>query len=121
MLSDKDVLLNHGSYGATPRMVVQRQQELVAQLESNPDTWFRYDFKPLWHDAVGAIADFIGSDHDDLTFVKNATAGVNSVTRELRLAPGDACLIADQTYNACANAVRDACDKAVCEKDEFCI
>ena len=39
MLSDSDVLLNHGSYGATPRMVVQRQQELVAQLESNPDTW----------------------------------------------------------------------------------
>jgi selenocysteine lyase/cysteine desulfurase len=115
MLSDEDVLLNHGSYGATPRMVIQRQQELVAQLESNPDTWFRYDFEPLWAEAVAAIADFVGSAHGDLAFVKNATAGVNAVTRQLELAPGDACLIADQTYGACANAVRDACHKAGCE------
>ena len=115
MLSDEDVLLNHGSYGATPRMVIQRQQELVARLESNPDTWFRYDFRPLWDEAVATIADFVGSDHGDLAFVKNATAGVNAVTRQLDLAPGDACLIADQTYGACANAVRDACAKAGCE------
>ena len=115
MLSDEDVLLNHGSYGATPRMVIQRQQELVVRLESNPDTWFRYDFRPLWDEAVATIADFVGSDHGDLAFVKNATAGVNAVTRQLDLAPGDACLIADQTYGACANAVRDACAKAGCE------
>ena len=115
MLSDQDVLLNHGSYGATPRMVIQRQQELVAQLESNPDTWFRYDFEPLWAEAATAIADFVGSEHGDLAFVKNATAGVNAVTRQLELAPGDACLIADQTYGACANAVRDTCHKAGCE------
>ena len=115
MLSDQDVLLNHGSYGATPRMVIQRQQELVARLESNPDTWFRYDFQPLWDEAATAIADFVGSAHEDLAFVKNATAGVNAVTRQLNLAPCDACLIADQTYGACANAVRDACKKAGCQ------
>lgn len=115
MLSDEDVLLNHGSYGATPRMVIQRQQELVARLESNPDTWFRYDFQPLWDEATTTIADFVGSTHTDLVFVKNATAGVNAVTRQLNLNPSDACLIADQTYGACANAVRDACDKAGCE------
>lgn len=121
MLSDEDVLLNHGSYGATPRMVIQRQQELVARLESNPDTWFRYDYQPLWDTATATIADFVGSNHDDLAFVKNATAGVNAVTRQLKLGSGDACLIADQTYGACANAVRDACDKAGCACIELAI
>ena len=97
MLSDEDVLLNHGSYGATPRMVVQRQQELVAQLELNPDTWFRYDYKPLWDEATEAIGAMVGCEGQDVAFVKNATAGVNAVTRQLDLGAGDACLIADQT------------------------
>jgi isopenicillin-N epimerase len=50
-----------------------------------------------------------------MVFVKNATAGVNAVVRQLQLGPGDACLIADQTYGACANTVRDACTKAGAE------
>ena len=107
MLSDEDVLLNHGSYGATPRMVVQRQQELVAQLELNPDTWFRYDYKPLWDEATEAIGAMVGCEGQDVAFVKNATAGVNAVTRQLELGAGDACLIADQTCGL--SPLRPAC------------
>eukprot|EP00927_Polykrikos_kofoidii_P050550 TRINITY_DN44448_c0_g1_i1.p1 TRINITY_DN44448_c0_g1~~TRINITY_DN44448_c0_g1_i1.p1 ORF type:complete len:422 (-),score=78.27 TRINITY_DN44448_c0_g1_i1:197-1462(-) len=115
MLNDKDVFLNHGSFGATPRIVAEKQQELVARMESNPDVWFRYDFKPLWLDAVAVVADMTGSDKDDIVFVKNATAGVNAVARQLKLSKGDTCLIANQTYGACANAIRDVCEKSGAE------
>ena len=39
--------LNHGSYGATPRAVMAAQQALAAQMEANPDAWFRRAYKPL--------------------------------------------------------------------------
>lgn len=37
------------------------------------------------------------------------------MVKTLRLGPGDACLVTNQTYGACANAVADACDRSGAE------
>src|SRR5262249_2418124 len=55
--------------------------------------------------ARAALAKFVGAQSDDLAFVTNATAGVNTVLRSLPFAPGDELLTTDQEYNASRNAL----------------
>lgn len=103
---DPDVLfLNHGSFGATPRVVLQHQHELRQQMEKGPVRFLHRELEQMLDPARAELAQFVGCDPDDLAFVPNATTGVNTVLRSLRFAPGDELLVTDHEYNACRNAL----------------
>jgi len=106
------VFLNHGSFGACPRAVLQRQNELRAQLEREPIRFIVNELEPLLDEARFALAKFVNADPEGLAFVTNATTGVNAVMRNLRLAPGDELLTNNHEYNACNNALRFEADRA---------
>lgn len=99
------VFLNHGSFGACPRVVLQRQQELRAEMERETVRFVHRELEGRLDVARAALAAFVGSDPDDLAFVANATTGVNTVLRSLAFAPGDELLTTDHEYNACRNAL----------------
>ena len=87
---DPDVVyLNHGSFGAAPVAVLERQAELRARLEREPVRFLAVELEGLLDEARGRLAAFVGAEPDDLAFVVNATSGVNAVLRSLDLAPGD--------------------------------
>ena len=104
--------LNHGSYGATPRPVLARQQALRDELEREPIEFLTRTRQQRIDDARAALAAFVGARTADLAFVNNATTGVNAVLRSLRFEPGDELLVTDHAYNACRNALDFVAERA---------
>lgn len=112
-LLDPDVtFLNHGSFGSCPRPVLERQTELRAELESRPLSFLDYELEDRLDAARAPLAAFLGAQPMDVAFVPNATTGVNTVLRSIKLAPGDEILTTDHEYNACQNAARAAAQAA---------
>jgi isopenicillin-N epimerase len=97
--------LNHGGYGATPRIVLAAQQRWRERMEAEPVRFFARDLEPALDEARRSLAAFVNADPDDVAFVPNATAGVNTVLRSLRFEPGDELLTTDHAYGAARNAI----------------
>jgi len=115
-LLDPDIVfLNHGSFGACPRPVLDLQTALREQMEREPIQFLDRQYYSLLADARAALGAFLGADPEDLAFVPNATTGVNTVLRSLAFSPGDQILVTNQAYNACKNAVRFAAARAGAE------
>lgn len=111
-LDPEIAFLNHGSFGACPRPVLEAQARQREQMEREPVRFFLRELEAQLDQARAALADFVGADADDLAFVPNATAGVNTVLRSLALEPGDELLTTDHEYNACRNALEATAARA---------
>jgi len=104
LLDPEVTFLNHGSFGATPRVVFERYQAWQRELEREPVDFIARRLTGLLAEARTELAAFVGAQADDLTFVSNATTGVNVAARALRLQPGDEVLSTDLEYGACVMA-----------------
>ena len=111
-LDSRVVFLNHGSFGSCPKPVLEFQREMQLRMERQPVDFFVRELEPLLDQARAAVAAFVGAEADNLMFVTNATAGVNTVLRSLALGAGDELLVTNHEYNACRNALDYAAARA---------
>jgi isopenicillin-N epimerase len=112
-LLDPDVVfLNHGSFGACPRVVFERYQGLQRELEREPVEFIARRLGDLLAEARAALGAYVGAHADDLTFVPNATTAVNIAARALRLQPGDEVLATNLEYGACDLTWEHECARA---------
>jgi isopenicillin-N epimerase len=121
---DPDVtFLNHGSFGACPRSVLQAQSEIRARMEAEPVRFFLREAPAAVDAARERIAALLGARPEDLVFVRNATEAVSTVLASLALSPGDELLTTDHAYPACKYALEHyaarAGAKAVIAKAPF--
>jgi isopenicillin-N epimerase len=93
--------LNHGSFGACPRVVFERYQSWQAQLEREPVDFIARRLPDLLAAARAALASYVGADDEDVAFVPNATTAVNLAARALGLQQGDEVVATDLEYGAC--------------------
>ncbi len=105
LLEPSVTYLNHGSFGATPRVVLAKQDEFRRRMESEPVRFLVRELEPLLDEARANLGRFIGAAPDDLAFVPNATAGVNAVLRSLDFSSDDELLVTTHEYNACRNTL----------------
>lgn len=106
------VHVNHGSFGAAPRAVLEVQQQWRRQMEAEPNRFFFQLLPEALRAAAARLGAFVGADGRDIAFVENATTGCNAVLRSLRLAPGDETLVLSHGYQAVKNAARHVAERA---------
>jgi isopenicillin-N epimerase len=104
--------LNHGSFGACPRPVFETCQMWQREIELNPVNFIGRRLPDLLAQARARLAQYIGTEADNLVFAPNATTGVNIVARSLKLQPGDEVLGTDHEYGAVNNTWRFNCEKS---------
>jgi isopenicillin-N epimerase len=112
LLRPRSVFLNHGSFGACPATVLKLQSKLRGQMEAEPVQFLWRHYEERLEPARVAVAGFLGARPQDLVFTTNATTGVNSVLRSIKLRRGDQLLTTSHDYNACRNVVSDAARRA---------
>ena len=109
---DADFLsVNHGSFGATPRVVLAAQRDWQQRLEAQPSRFMRAVLPEALRHAADRLGAFIGADGKDIGFVDNATTGCNAVLRSLRLKPDDQVVVLTHGYGAVRNTVRYLCER----------
>lgn len=104
---DPDFLtVNHGSFGATPRVVLAAQAEWRRQMEAQPTRFMGQVLPAALRTAAERLAAFLGAGGEDISFLDNATTGCNAVLRSLDLQPDDEVMVLSHGYGAVRNTVR---------------
>ena len=105
-LDPEVVYLNHGSFGACPRAVLEAQSALRTRIERDAVRFFVLDSDGLMDRAREAAGAFIGARPRDVVPVANATTGVATVVGSFPLSAGDEVLATEHEDPGCMNNLR---------------
>jgi len=100
-----DLVLNHGSYGATLKPVIESEHRWMEEMEKNTQKWFA-KVRSRARELIKSIALYVNSDPDDLVWVENASNGVNAVFRSIDFQPDDIILELSVAYPMVKNVNR---------------
>ena len=104
--------VNHGSFGATPRVVLAAQQDWRRRMEAQTGRFFSCLLPGALRHAADRLGAFVGAAGNDIAFVDNATTGCNAVLRSLSLQAGDEIVVLTHGYGAVRNTVRFVTERA---------
>ncbi len=101
------VLTPPGSFGTIPRAIQAKLRSYQDRAEARPDPFIRYEYPKLLDVSRAAVAKLLNAPTDTCVFVPNATAGVNTVLRNIVWNPDgrDEILYFDTIYSGCAKTI----------------
>ena len=100
LFSSDMVYLNHGSFGACPKVVFDNYQYWQKKLEESPVQFITKTGIEALDKSKEALAEFVNCDKEDFFFTANPTTAVNTIMRSLKLKAGDEVLSTDLEYGA---------------------
>ena len=99
-LDYSQLIVNHGSYGATPLEVLAVQDDWRRRMEAAPTAFMTHTLPGAIRGAATAVGKAIGARGEDIALVDNATAAANAILGSLPFAPGDEILVHSHLYGA---------------------
>jgi len=107
ILDEEITFLNNGSFGATPKKVLESQQKYNIELEKEPLVFLLDKYPALLQNTIKKLATFLSVDKQDLFFVENATTGFNTIIRNLAYSfkKDDEILVTSNVYPAVKNTL----------------
>jgi isopenicillin-N epimerase len=104
--------LNTGTCGRTPKSVLHVAHDWRQRLAAEPcDVLWRRLAESLWP-ARQRLAQFASAPPENIIFMANVTAGINTITSGLQLQSGRDILVTDQEYGAMVFAWERAAQRA---------
>lgn len=100
LLSPDIVYLNHGSFGACPKPILENYQYWQRALEAEPVQFITKKSAEYLLNSKQILARYLGCAHEDFFFLQNPTTAINQVVKSLNLKPGDEVLTTNHEYGA---------------------
>ena len=96
--------LNHGSFGACPKIIFEDYQQWQIQLETQPVQFLTDKLYEALRNSRESLAAFLGCKHDEILFFQNPTTAISNIIYNLNLNPEDEVLMTDHEYGALVRA-----------------
>ena len=98
---DKSItFLNHGSFGACTKVVMDQYVKFQYELEKQPVDFIENRVPELLMKSRLKLSEFLGVSNKDIILVDNPTTAINEVIRSLELSDGDEIITTDHEYGA---------------------
>ena len=99
--------LNHGSFGAVPKVVAVAQREFQLLEENNPNLFFRTTLPKLHDEAREYVAEWLGTSPELFAFVPNASQGVITAASALVTKPRSQIVATSLGYGGVLNGMAE--------------
>lgn len=90
--------MNHGSFGLTPKAVLEYKSKIEAELNRDRDEHFWFTGMEPLEKARLAVAEFVNAPTDDLVLVDHVTEAVTTILKSLSFEKGDEIIITSHSY-----------------------
>lgn len=87
-LKDNIFYLNHGSYGASPKIVVNEKKRKIEEMEENPLN-FMIQVRKEMNENLLELSKFLNVSSQDIVIVESSTNAANTILRSLNFQKGD--------------------------------
>ena len=92
--------LNHGSFGACPKVIFDNLISFQKKLEFEPVNFLDNHLYQYLKESRSALSNYINCERDDIAFFPNPSTALNTLIRSLDLESGDQILTTNHEYGA---------------------
>ncbi|MAA79606.1 MAG: hypothetical protein CL916_10135 [Deltaproteobacteria bacterium] len=111
LLNPDITYLNHGSYGATPKKILDEQRRWQQKMEEEPVQFMHEIRPPALEKSREDLSHFLGVQKEEIFFVHNATQGIFMVAQQ-RIKKGMKVVCTSHRYQAVYHTLHYLCTKA---------
>jgi isopenicillin-N epimerase len=97
--------LNHGSFGACPKEIIEYQYSLMKRMESLTTRFFTRELPDLLEESLETLCRFINAPKKSTIFIKNATTAANAVFKSIDFKAGDEIVTTNLIYSSCRKVI----------------